>query len=162
MSCAALHRRKLRIHQPWPQPRTWPPGAQSASRASPCGELVTAASFLAQLLDLCLLAQRVRGYRATLCRLTQAAEPVWKPNFFFSSTYETDLYGALGTALSSRKELLVDTSITDPSMTRCLRGLNASISEDCASALLQAEDTVKPCGNLAGFVPQRRRWPKIS
>ena len=30
------------------------------------------------------------------------------------------------------------------------------------SALLKTEDTVNPCGKLTGFVPQRRRWPKIS
>ena len=43
-----------------------------------------------------------------------------------------------------------------------LRRLNASIRQHLASALLQKHHTVKPCRNLAGFVLQRRRWPKIS
>ena len=43
-----------------------------------------------------------------------------------------------------------------------LRRLNASIRRLFVSGFLQEHDTVKPCGKLAGFVPQRRRWPKIS
>ena len=43
-----------------------------------------------------------------------------------------------------------------------LRRLNASIRQHLASALWQEHDTVKPCKHLAGFVLQRRRWPKIS
>jgi len=43
-----------------------------------------------------------------------------------------------------------------------LRRLNAFIRRLFVSGFLQEHDTVNPCGNLAGFVPQRRRWPKIS
>ena len=65
---AASYRRRPRIHQPWLPPWTWLAGPRSACRGSPCEELVTAASFLAQLFDLCLLAQRVRGNRLSFCR----------------------------------------------------------------------------------------------
>jgi hypothetical protein len=43
-----------------------------------------------------------------------------------------------------------------------LRRLNASIRHRFSSPLLQQYSTVVHCGNLAGFVPQRRRWIKIS
>ena len=43
-----------------------------------------------------------------------------------------------------------------------LRRLNASIRRLFVSGFLQEHDTVVHCGKLAGFVPQRRRWIKIS
>ena len=64
--------------------------------------------------------------------------------------------GSRGTASVRRLPSLI---IDDD---QSLRRLNAIIRRLFVSGFLQEHDTVKPCGKLAGFVPQRRRWPKIS
>ena len=159
---AAARRRKPRIHQPWLQPRTWRPAARSACRGSPCGAHVRAASFLGQLFDLCLLAQRVSSVFSQFC----LDDDVWPFRVLpkFSSLPHVPA--------SPATRCMPPTSRGTPSVRRLpsliidddqsLRRLNASIRRLFVSALLQEHDTVNPCGKLAGFVLQRRRWLKIS
>ena len=70
-----------------------------------------------------------------------------------------DALGAAGQPWNGIRATLPSLIIDDD---QSLRRLNASIRQHLASALRQEHDTYNPCRNLAGFVPQRRRWPKIS
>ena len=71
----------------------------------------------------------------------------------------SDALGAAGQPWNGIRDSLPKHAIIDD---QSLRRLTASIRQHLASALWQEHDTVKPCKHLAGFVLQRRRWPKIS